>query len=168
MVCVSSRSFPNDSPQPVSLSDPGEKVCHCHRLCNPVASLGFPSLAEADVHAGIGGRFVNIVVVCQEILRERAFVAEVFLKREEETQEEMRDASVLKTFIWSDGLFMTSVCSSLTPTCSVSPQTGTVKMCPVSMTFLRQHNSTKAVQANATWRLSLHQRIWMQRLPFCV
>lgn len=84
--------------QPISLSDPGEKVCHCHRLCNPVASLGFSSLAEADVHARIGSRFINIVVVRQEILQEFAFIAEVFLKRESETQEE-RDASVLKTFI---------------------------------------------------------------------
>lgn len=76
--------------EPISLSDPGEKVCHCHRLCNPVASLGFPSLAEADVHAGVGGRFVNIVVVCQEILQECAFVAEVFLKREDEMKHRRR------------------------------------------------------------------------------
>lgn len=62
-------------------------MCHCHSLCNPVAPLGFSSLAEANVHARIGSGFIDIVVVCQDVLHEFAFVAEVFLERENETQE---------------------------------------------------------------------------------
>lgn len=49
-------------------------MCHCHGGCDPVASLGFASLAEADVHPGVGGRFIGIIVVGQEILLELTFI----------------------------------------------------------------------------------------------
>lgn len=55
----------------------GKEVCHGRGGCDPVASLGFSGLAEANVHAGVGSWFVGVVVVGQKILLELAFVVVV-------------------------------------------------------------------------------------------
>lgn len=72
-------------------------MCHGHGGCDPVASLSFAGLAQANVHARVGGGFIGIIVVGQEILLELTFITIVALRSGREGQRE-RD-NIQQTFI---------------------------------------------------------------------
>lgn len=55
-------------------------MCDAHCRRDSVASFGFAGLAEADVHARVGERFIGVVIVGEEILLELAFIAVVALR----------------------------------------------------------------------------------------
>lgn len=55
---------------------------HAHGGSDAVAPLGLSGLAEADVHARVGGWLVGIIVVGQKVLLEPAVFAVVALRRQ--------------------------------------------------------------------------------------
>lgn len=76
-------------------------MCHGHSGCDSVASLGFASLAEANVHARVDSWFISIIVVGQDFLLELAFIVVVALGRrlEGQTGRKNRKQSFIKPLI---------------------------------------------------------------------